>query len=89
MDWDRFRSNDSPGPLVKGYADKPVAVRREDGEYLIFDGHHRTVDAMNRGADSMPMYVIDARMYAPEAAGRRPTKSTVDDNELMRELLGR
>ena len=38
-----------PGELVKGYADKPVAGRKENGEYLVFDGHHRTVSAIKSG----------------------------------------
>jgi hypothetical protein len=89
MDWKKFEAGEHPPPLLKDYADLPVAVRREDGEYLIFDGHHRTVRAMNEGANSMPMHVIDAKDYAPQFAGRKPQPSKIDDDELLRELLGK
>lgn len=87
MDWDKFGKGEHPPELVKGYADKPVAVRKEDGEYLIFDGHHRTAAAMEKGVNSMDMYVIDARDYAPYAAGRKPAAPSISDEELLR-LLG-
>jgi len=75
MDWERFDRGDSPGELVAGFGDRPVAVRREDGEYLIFDGNHRTVRAAEGGADDLEMYVIDAKDYAPDMAGRPATTS--------------
>lgn len=87
MDWEKFGKGEHPPELVKGYTDKPVAVRREDGEYLIFDGHHRTQSAIEKGANSMDMYVIDARDYAPYAAGRKPAAQSISDEELLR-LLG-
>lgn len=92
MQWERFNKGDHGEPVVKGYEDHPVAVRREDGEYLIFDGHHRTVKAMQDGRETMPMYVIDAKSYAPESAGRKSVAPAYDANELemlLRELSGK
>lgn len=86
MQWERFEAGQHPPPLIEGYADKPVAVRREDGEYLIFDGHHRVVKAINRGDTTMDMHVIDAKKYAPEAAGIKPKAPQVSDEDLLREL---
>jgi hypothetical protein len=88
MGWDKFDAGEHPGPLLKGYEDMPVAVRREDGEYLIFDGHHRSAKAISDGASSMNMYVIDAKKYAPEFAGRRPAPQTVSDDDLLDALKG-
>ena len=87
MEWDKFNAGQYGETLVEGYADMPVAVRREDGEFLVFDGHHRTVQAMNAGQTTMPMHVIDAKTYAPEAAGRAPTKDDTDTDALLAELL--
>lgn len=91
MDWKSFEAGKHPEPLMKEYADKPVAVLKNDGEYLIYDGHHRTVKAIESGATEIPMYVIDAKTYAPEVAGRKPTKQkpskwTASDDELLKEL---
>lgn len=88
MDWERFGRRDSPGEVVKGYGDKPVAVRREDGEFIIMDGHHRTAQAIKNGQDSLEMHVIDARNYAPELAGRAPREADNSDVAMLRELLG-
>jgi hypothetical protein len=88
MQWGDFNEGKHPGPLIKGFEDKPVAVRREDGEYLIFDGHHRAAKAKNLGAKTMDMYVIDAKTYAPELAGRKPAPQTISDDDLLRELMG-
>jgi hypothetical protein len=76
----------SPGDLIPGYGDMPVAAQRRDGEYLIFDGHHRAVNAINSGADSMPMYVIDAKDYAPQFAGRPSAPDNMSTDELLRQL---
>lgn len=89
MQWDRFNSGDHPPPIVKGFGDKPVAVRMENGEYLVFDGHHRTALAASNGAKALDMYVIDAKDYAPMSAGKKssaaPKWSTADD-DLLRDL---
>lgn len=87
MDWDKFEKGEHPKELIKGYGDRPVAVRKENGEYLIYDGHHRTVLAMNAGKKHLNMHVIDAKTYAPEAAGKKPVKEKVSTDELMKELL--
>ena len=76
-------------PLIKGYGDIPVAARREDGEYLIFDGHHRTVAAINAGKSSLPMHVIDVKDYSPEFQGRKPAPYTgPSDDDLLKSLMG-
>lgn len=87
MNWERFNRGDSPGDVVSGYGDRPVAVRREDGEYLIYDGHHRATQAVRQGQNDLEMYVIDAKDFAPDLAGR-PSRP-VDRNEidsLLRDL---
>jgi hypothetical protein len=87
MDWDRFARGDSPGDLIAGYGDKPVAVRLEDGQFLIYDGNHRTTRALQQGASDMEMYVIDAKTFAPDLAGRPAApvnRQEIDD--LLREL---
>lgn len=87
MDWDMFGRGEHPGPLIDGYGDKPVAVRREDGEYLVFDGHHRTALAASEGKTAIDMHVVDAKDYAPASAGRKPSKQQgMSDDELLREL---
>jgi len=88
MQWDRFDRGDYGAPIVKGYENMPVAVRREDGEYLIFDGHHRAVRALQEGQQTIPMHVIDAKDYAPEAAGRRPAPPSISDDDLLKALTG-
>lgn len=86
MDWDKFNKGEHPAPLIKGYEDKPIAVRKENGEYLIFDGHHRSVKAINDGQKNMDMYVVNAKDYAPEFAGRKAAKSDISDDELLKQL---
>lgn len=87
MDWDRVNSGERPGDMVQGYGDKPLAVRREDGEFIILDGHHRTVRAAESGQQDLEMYVINARDYAPDVAGVRPRPSNrAEDDALLREL---
>lgn len=88
MEWGNFKKGKHPEPLFREYADKPVAVRKENGEYLIFDGHHRTVSAANKGEKYLDMYVVDAKTYAPELAGRPPAAQTISDEELLRALSG-
>lgn len=78
---------DSPGALIDGYGDMPVAARMESGEFLIYDGHHRAVAAISRGDQGMQMHVVDAKRYAPESAGRKVRKPSADDDDaLLREL---
>lgn len=87
--WDRFSQGDSPGAVVEGYGTRPLAVRQESGEYIIYDGHHRTQRALSQGSDDLEMNVIDARNYDPENAGRAPRpydQQEIDD--LARELFG-
>lgn len=87
--WQRFDAGDHPPPMVAGYADKPVAVRLENGEVLVYDGHHRADLAMMAGQQNMDMHVIDARRYDPANAGRKPAPSRprpFDDDELLRAL---
>jgi hypothetical protein len=86
--WERFNAGDHPGELVKGYADKPVAAKLSNGEFILFDGHHRTELALNRGDTALDMHVIDASKYAP-GADKKPSKSSgMSDDELLQELMG-
>ncbi len=85
MDW--IGIGERPPELISGYGDKPVAVKKENGEYLIFDGHHRIVNAINSGMPELDMHVIDAKSYAPEFAGRKPARRpSITDDELLRQL---
>lgn len=86
LQWERFDSGDHPPELVPGFGDKPVAVRKENGEYLIFDGHHRTALAASNGKDAVEMYVIDAKDYAPSHAGRKSAPQSMTDEELLMAL---
>lgn len=86
MNWDKFDGGNHPPALVDGYSDLPVAVKREDGEYLIFDGHHRAVKAINNGDANMQMHVIDAKDYAPQFAGRKPAPQKISDDDLLKAL---
>lgn len=88
LQWERFDAGDHPQPLIRGFEDKPVAVRRENGEYVIYDGHHRTALAASRGEDTIDMYVIDAKDYAPSTAGKASSaaKWSAADDDLLREL---
>lgn len=88
LDWKRFSKGDHPPELVPGYKDKPVAVRKEDGEYIIFDGNHRTAQAKVGGKKTMDMYVIDAKDYAPASAGRKPAAPSMSDDEILKALFG-
>lgn len=86
MDWESFNSGNYAVPMFEGYTNAPVAALRRDGEYIIFDGHHRTVNALNQGQTELPMYVIDSSVYDPMNAGRVPSSQTIDDDALLREL---
>lgn len=76
------------GELVKGFADKPVAIRLNNGEYLIYDGNHRTDAAIRRGDKDLEMHVIDAAKYDPENAGKNPQPIKENDDELLSQLFG-
>jgi hypothetical protein len=91
MDWNKFNSGQYGEPMFPGYVDAPVAARRRDGEYIVYDGHHRSVKAMNEGSPEIPMYVIDASVYDPSNAGIAPHQAPMPnigmtDEELLREL---
>ena len=86
--WEKFNAGKGPGDLVAGFGDKPLALRLETGEYVIYDGNHRTDLALQKGKTELPMHVIDVKSYDPEAAGRKPVKSKINDDELLNMLLG-
>lgn len=90
MDWEAFNSGNYGPVLFPGYEDAPVASMRRDGEYIVYDGHHRTVKALNEEQTHLPMYVIDASAYDPANAGiaKSPSRWSTDDEALLRELLG-
>lgn len=85
--WDKFNAGEHPGDLIQGYGDKPVALRLETGEYVIYDGNHRTDLALQKGKKELPMYVIDVKSYDPVHAGRKPVPPRMSDDELLRSLL--
>jgi GNAT superfamily N-acetyltransferase len=85
--WDKFNKGEYSGDLVKGFGDKPLALRLENGEYIIYDGNHRTDLAMQAGKTEIPMNVIDVKSYDPSNAGRRPVPPSMTDDELLRSLL--
>ena len=87
MEWGKFNSGQYGVPMFQGYEDMPVAVMRRDGEYILYDGHHRTVQAMNEGKQELPMYVIDADVYDPSNAGKAPSqKPDLTDEDLLKAL---
>jgi hypothetical protein len=88
MEWDKFKKGESPGALINGYGDKPVAVKLENGEYLVFDGHHRAVTAINDGKKSMPMHVVEAKKYDPANAGRKSVKPKKEEIDNLLKDLG-
>jgi len=86
--WEKFNSGKSPGDLVAGFGDKPLALRLETGEYVIYDGNHRTDLALQKGKTELPMHVIDVKSYDPSNAGRKPVQPSMSDDELLSSLLG-
>ena len=86
--WEKFNTGKSPGDLVKGYGDKPLALRLENGEYVIYDGNHRTDLALQKGKTELPMHVIDVKSYDPEHAGRKLIQDKMSTDELLKMLLG-
>jgi len=85
--WDKFNKGEHAGDLVQGFGDKPLALRLENGEYVIYDGNHRTDLALQAGKTELPMNVIDVKSYDPAHAGRRPVPDRIDPDELLRSLL--
>ncbi len=85
--WEKFKAGKHPGDLVAGYGDKPLALRLETGEYVIYDGNHRTDLALQKGKTEMPMHVIDVRSYDPAHAGRKPAPETMTTDELYNLLF--
>lgn len=85
--WDKFNKGEHPGELIQGYGDKPVALRLENGEYVIYDGNHRTDLALKAGQKELPMNVIDVKSYDPAHAGRKPVASNINADDLLAELL--
>jgi hypothetical protein len=85
--WDKFNKGEYSGDLVQGFGDKPLALRLENGEYIIYDGNHRTDLAMQAGKTEIPMNVIDVKSYDPSNAGRKPVPPSMTDDELLRSLL--
>ena len=85
--WDKFNRGEHAGDLVQGFGDKPLALRLENGEYVIYDGNHRTDLALQAGKTELPMNVIDVKSYDPTHAGRKPVPPSMSDDELLRSLL--
>jgi hypothetical protein len=81
MAWNQQNAGKYSDPLIDGFADRPVAVRLENGEYVIMDGNHRTVRAFNDGQQSIPAYVLNAKAFDPANAGRAaaPEQQSVDE----------
>ena len=86
--WEKFNAGKGPGDLVAGYGDKPLALRLETGEYVIYDGNHRTDLALQKGQTELPMNVIDVKSYDPAHAGRKPVPPSMSDDDLLNSLLG-
>ncbi len=87
LDWEAFDAGEHPGDLIDGFGDMPVVGRREDGEYIVFDGHHRIALAIEAGETAMPMHVIDVKAYDPANAGRVSTPNDFDIEALYREFF--
>lgn len=86
LDFDNFNAGKYGEDLVKGYGDKPLAVKLNTGEHLIIDGHHRATKALRSGSKDLEMRVIDASKYDPVNAGRKAVKETMTDDQLLAEL---
>ena len=87
--WEKFNAGKHPGDLVPGFGDKPLALRLETGEYVIYDGNHRTDLALRKGKTELPMHVIDVKSYDPAHAGRKPVPDKISTDELLNLLLGK
>jgi hypothetical protein len=82
--WERFNNGDHPPELISGYGDKPVAAKLSNGNYLIYDGHHRAELALKNGIMSLDMHVINVKDYAPGSDQKPSSGPSID--ELFREL---
>lgn len=89
MNWEGNAKGEYAPALFDGYGTMPVAVRKETGEYVVLDGNHRTVNAINSGAKNLDMHVIDAKDYAPRYAGVKPAPPKMSDDELLSLLMGK
>lgn len=89
MNWEGNAKGEYALPLFDGYGTIPVAVRKETGEYVVLDGNHRTVNALNRGDKNLDMHVIDAKDYAPRYAGVKPAPPSMSNDELLSLLMGK
>lgn len=87
--WEKFNAGKHPGDLVAGFGDKPLALRLETGEYVIYDGNHRADLALRKGKTELPMHVIDVKSYDPANAGRKPVPPSMSDDEILNILLGK
>jgi len=87
LEWDKFNNGEYGAPLVDGYAGKPLAVKLENGEYVLLDGNHRSAKAFANGSTQMDMHVISAKAYDPSNAGRASSADSKGTDELMRELF--
>ena len=85
--WDKFNAGKGPGDLVPGFGDKPLALRLENGEYVIYDGNHRTDLAIQKGQTGLPMNVIDVKSYDPAHAGRKPVPDKMSADDLLSALF--
>lgn len=86
MAWKDQNAGRFTEPLVDGYGDIPLVVRMENGEHIVYDGNHRAVRALNAGKATLNARVIDAKSIDPANAGRPPVASSINDEELLREL---
>lgn len=87
--WEKFNKGEHPGELVAGFGDKPLALRLETGEYVIYDGNHRADLALRKGKTEIPMHVIDVKSYDPANAGRKPVPSNMSADEILNALFGK
>jgi hypothetical protein len=85
-EWDKFNKGEFAAPLIDGYADKPVLAKYKNGDYILFDGNHRTELARQSGATSIDAYVVDVADYAPARDRKQPKQESMSDDELLREL---
>lgn len=86
MSWAANARGQFNQPLVDGFGQYPLALRMNNGEFLIRDGNHRTVRAFNAGRETEPMYVVNASDIDPQNAGPRPSAERMSIDDLAAEL---